>query len=73
MKELEGLTHTEGMREKRQIFVETGRRGGSAKVPKGVAVLSPEERKERARQAAIARWSQKKSQIPLASTSTLTA
>lgn len=33
-----------------------GGRGGKAKVPKGTAMLPPEERKERAREAAKARW-----------------
>jgi hypothetical protein len=46
-------------KEKRQIFAQTGRRGGLAKVPKGVVVLSSEERIERTRQAAQARWAQK--------------
>lgn len=35
---------------------EAGRKGGKARVPKGFAVLSPEERRERARQGALARW-----------------
>jgi HEAT repeat protein len=33
-----------------------GRLGGQKKVPKGVAVLSDEERSERGRAAAAARW-----------------
>jgi hypothetical protein len=59
-------------KEKRQIFAQTGRRGGLAKVPKGVVVLSSEERIERTRQAAQARWAQKNSQKVLASEQTLT-
>ena len=42
--------------------VSLGRRGGLARVPKGVSVLSPEERSERARQAAVARWAKKKAE-----------
>ncbi len=61
------LPHTEGMSEKRQIFVETGRRGGLAKVPKGFAMLSPEERKKKASEAAKLRWAQKKLEKILAS------
>jgi hypothetical protein len=37
-----------------------GKKGGQKKVPKGVAVLSEEERRQRARQAAQARWGKKK-------------
>jgi hypothetical protein len=37
--------------------VEGGRKGGLAKVPKGASMLTPAERKEKARQAARARWS----------------
>jgi hypothetical protein len=37
-----------------------GKKGGEKKVPKGVAVLSEEERRERARQAAQARWGKRK-------------
>jgi hypothetical protein len=55
------------MSEKRQIFVETGRRGGLAKVPKGFAMLSPEERKKKASEAAKLRWAQKKLEKVLAS------
>jgi len=37
-----------------------GARGGKAKVPKGTAALSAEERKERGRLGAEARWGKKK-------------
>jgi hypothetical protein len=37
-----------------------GRKGGQAKVPKGAAALSPEERRERAKKMADARWGKKK-------------
>ena len=43
-----------------QVMRELGRRGGEAEVPKGTAMLSPEERKERARQAALIRWAKKR-------------
>jgi hypothetical protein len=41
---------------------EIGRRGGQVKVPKGAAVLSPEERRERAKKMAAARWRKKTSE-----------
>jgi general stress protein YciG len=44
----------------RNYLAEIGRKGGQAKVPKGIAVLSDEERKKRAQQAAAARWGGKK-------------
>jgi len=40
--------------------VSLGRRGGLKKVPKGAAMLSPEERTERAKAMAQARWGPKK-------------
>lgn len=43
-----------------RVMRELGKRGGEAEVPKGTAMLSPEERKERARQAALARWGKKR-------------
>jgi hypothetical protein len=39
--------------------VALGRKGGQAKVPKGLSMLSPEERKQRAREGALARWGAK--------------
>lgn len=42
------------------IAVELGRRGGSHKVPKGTAMLNPEERRERALNANKARWGKRK-------------
>jgi hypothetical protein len=38
-----------------------GRLGGQKKVPKGIAMLSPEERKKLAQAAAAARWGKKAS------------
>jgi hypothetical protein len=38
---------------------ELGRKGGQAKVPKGLASLSPKRRKEIARKAAETRWGKK--------------
>lgn len=35
---------------------EAGRMGGQAKVPKGFAMLSPKQMKERSKQAHQARW-----------------
>jgi hypothetical protein len=49
------------MAKKNAAAVELGRRGGKVKVPKGTATLSPEERTERAKAAAAARWGTKKS------------
>jgi hypothetical protein len=37
-----------------------GRKGGKAKVPKGVAKLKPAERLRRAKAAAAVRWGKKK-------------
>lgn len=45
---------------KNPAAVELGRRGGQKKVPKGYAVLSDEERAERAREGARARWAKGK-------------
>jgi hypothetical protein len=36
-----------------------GKKGGQVNVPKGVAVLTKKERKERAKKAAEARWGKK--------------
>jgi hypothetical protein len=43
----------------RKFFRESGRIGGE----KAAAALTPEERKEKARQAAQARWAKKKKNI----------
>ena len=51
---------SEGMKKKNPAAVELGRKGGLKKVPKGVSVLSDEERSERGRAAAQARWGTKK-------------
>jgi hypothetical protein len=40
-------------------LAEIGRKGGKAKVPKGTATLSPEERSAIAKRAAAARWGKK--------------
>ena len=37
-----------------------GRKGGQAKVPKGFATLTPEERKARAQESARLRWAKAK-------------
>jgi len=37
-----------------------GLKGGTAKVPKGTAMLTPEQRSELAKQAAAKRWGTKK-------------
>ena len=37
-------------------LAQIGRKGGQAKVPKGLAMLSPAERSEAARKAVNARW-----------------
>ena len=42
-----------------EYLASIGKRGGRARVPKGVAVLSQEERKKRAKAAAEARWGKK--------------
>jgi len=60
---LVGLRHRglRGMTNRKDpAAVALGRKGGQKKVPKGVAVLSEEERWQRARQAAQARWGKKK-------------
>lgn len=44
---------------KNPAAVALGRKGGQAKVPKGAAMLSPEERVERGKKAAAARWKKK--------------
>jgi hypothetical protein len=44
---------------KNPAAVELGRRGGQKKVPKGLAMLSPEERSARAKAGAAARWAKK--------------
>ena len=59
-KRLRLVVGSEGMKKKNPAAVELGRLGGLAKVPKGVSVLSDEERSERARVAAQARWGKKK-------------
>jgi hypothetical protein len=44
-----------------EYLASIGRKGGLAKVPKGIATLSLAERKRRAKEAAAARWSKKSS------------
>lgn len=46
-------------RDKNPAAVELGRRGGQAQVPKGFATLTEDERKEKAKQGARARWKNK--------------
>jgi hypothetical protein len=43
-----------------RYLAEIGRKGGQAKVPKGAAMLTPEERRERGRKGMAARWGKKK-------------
>ena len=43
-----------------RYLAEIGRKGGKAKVPKGIAALSPEERKELGRKAAEKGWAKKR-------------
>lgn len=43
-----------------EYLAEIGKKGGSAKVPKGLSTLSPAERKKRAQAGALARWGPKK-------------
>lgn len=45
--------------EKDEAAVSLGRRGGKAKVPKGTAMLTPEERIARGKKGAEARWGKK--------------
>lgn len=42
-----------------EFLKKIGRKGGKAKVPKGAATLTPEERAQRGRDAAAARWGKK--------------
>jgi hypothetical protein len=42
-----------------EVMRHMGRRGGQKRVPKGIAMLTPEERAKRAREAAAARWGKK--------------
>ena len=42
------------------VMREMGRKGGRKKVPKGAAMLSPEQRAESARNAANARWAKQR-------------
>lgn len=42
-----------------EIGSKGGKIGGAAKVPKGIAMLSPEERSKRAKEAAAKRWGKK--------------
>lgn len=43
-------------KKKNAAAVELGRLGGKKKVPKGLSMLTPEQRKARAREGAAARW-----------------
>ncbi len=45
-----------GMAKKNAAAVELGRLGGRVRVPKGVSVLTEEERSERGKEAAAVRW-----------------
>lgn len=47
-----------------EYLAKIGRRGGQARVKKGVAMLSPAAQSERARAAAAARWGTKKETPP---------
>lgn len=52
------------MAKKNAAAVALGRLGGQARVPKGVSALTDEERSERGKKAAAARWGKKKSKKP---------
>jgi hypothetical protein len=43
-------------KKKNAAAVELGRLGGKKKVPKGLSMLTPEQRIARAREGALARW-----------------
>jgi len=43
-----------------EYLASIGRKGGQAKVPKGTAMLTAEQRKERGRQSAAKRWGKRK-------------
>ena len=47
-------------KQKNPAAVELGRLGGQVRVPKGVSVLTDEERSERGKAAAAAWWGKKK-------------
>jgi hypothetical protein len=49
---------------KNPAAVALGRLGGKVKVPKGVAMLLEEERRERGKQAAAKRWKRHKAERP---------
>jgi general stress protein YciG len=46
----------------RKHMADIGRKGGQARVPKGFAALTPEERRERGRAAIAARWAGRKAE-----------
>lgn len=46
-------------KKKNAAAVELGRRGGKKKVPKGLSMLDPEQRKKVAQAGAAARWGKK--------------
>lgn len=48
------------MPRKNPAAVSLGRLGGKARVPKGIAMLSPEERRALAKKAAETRWAKSK-------------
>jgi hypothetical protein len=47
------------MAKKNAAAVALGRRGGKAKVPKGLAMLTQKQRRKIAKQGAAARWGKK--------------
>jgi hypothetical protein len=50
---------------KKPAAVALGRLGGKAKVPKGISMLSSEERSIRAKEAAAKRWSSQRKKLPV--------
>jgi hypothetical protein len=48
--------------ELKRIRARNGRKGGLARVPKGTAMLPPEERTRRSREAAHALWKKRRGQ-----------
>jgi hypothetical protein len=59
-----GMMQPKMTKRKNPAAVALGRLGGKAKVPKGAAMLSESERRERGKQAAAKRWKGHKAKRP---------